>query len=79
MSQDNVVSFPKSMKDAIGAEQWQSLQGEFYLDCYFATFGKPADSPEQLKEWLDESKIFADTENPFFRGWLMRRLSEKDI
>jgi hypothetical protein len=54
------------------------LQGEFYLDCYFAQHGRAAEDPDELRAWLNEVKLFADTENPFFRGWLMRRLSEAD-
>ena len=78
MSDDSILPFPERLKDAVDEEQWRALQGEFYLDCYFAQHGKPADNPEQLREWLTEAKLFADTENPFFRGWLMRRLSEPD-
>jgi len=47
------------LRNAIDEQAWQALQGEFYLDCYFAHHGRAA-------------------ENPFFRGWLMRRLSEPD-
>ena len=78
MSNDNILPFPKQFRDAIDAEAWLKLQGEFYLDCYFAQHGKPAEDPETLREWLSEAKLFADTENPFFRGWLVRRLSEPD-
>lgn len=73
---DNIVQFPGSMKDAIDEKQWKELQAEFYLDCYFATKGVPAQDPEDLQQWLLEAKIKADIENPFFRGWLVRRLSE---
>jgi len=76
MSDDNVVTFPKSMKDAINAEHWRTMQGEFYLDCYLAYNGKPAESPEELHEWLKEAGIPADMENPFFRGWMVRKLCE---
>ena len=76
MSDDNILPFPKQMRDAIDEERWRALQGEFDLDCYFATHGRPAEDPEQLRAWLAEAKLFADTENPFFRGWLVRRLSE---
>ncbi|MGB5450460.1 MAG: hypothetical protein WBM71_16315 [Sedimenticolaceae bacterium] len=78
MSNDNVLPFPKQFRDAVDDEAWLKLQGEFYLDCYFAQHGKPAENPEVLREWLTESQLFADTENPFFRGWLVRRLSEPD-
>jgi hypothetical protein len=78
MSDDNILTFPNRMHDAIDKETWQVLQGEFYLDCYFSQHGKPADGPEQLRDWLAEAKLFADMDNPFFRGWLVRRLSEPD-
>lgn len=76
MADDNVVPFPRQMRDAIDDEQWQALQGEFYLDCYFAAHGKPAEDPEQLRNWLLKADLFAEVDNPFFRGWLVRRLSE---
>jgi len=76
MSHDNILPFPDRFRDAIDDEAWRSLQGEFYLDCYFAQHGRPAEDPEQLREWLKEAQLFADTDNPFFRGWLVRRLSE---
>ncbi len=77
MSEDNIVKFPNLMKDAVDEEQWKELQGEFYLDCYFAYNGKPADNPEQLGEWLKTAEIYATIDSPFFRGWLMRKLSEQ--
>ena len=73
---DNIVQFPGKMKDAIDEQQWKELQAEFYLDCYFATKGEPASNPDDLQKWLLDAKIKADIENPFFRGWLVRRLSE---
>ena len=76
MSDDNVLPFPDRFRDTIDDEAWRALQGEFYLDCYFAQHGRPAEDPEQLREWLQASRLFADTDNPFFRGWLVRRLSE---
>ncbi len=76
MSDDNVLPFPDRLRNAIDEEAWRALQGEFYLDCYFAQHGKPAAGPDELRAWLKEVKLFADTENPFFRGWLVRRLSE---
>lgn len=76
MSDDNILQFPDRLRDAIDEEAWRSLQSEFYLDCYLSQHGKPAEDPEQLRQWLTEAKVFADMENPFFRGWLLRRLSE---
>lgn len=76
---DNVLPFPHKLKDAIDEAQWKSLQAEFYLDCYLAAKGLPASDPEQLQQWLMEAKISADIENPFFRGWLVRRLSEERV
>ena len=73
---DNIVQFPGKMKEAIDEQQWKELQAEFYLDCYFATKGVPASNPDDLQSWLLEARIKADIENPFFRGWLVRRLSE---
>lgn len=78
MSNDNILPFPSMLRDGIDDEQWQALQGEFYLDCYFAQHGKPAEDPEQLREWLQKANMFADTESAFFRGWLLRRLSNAD-
>ena len=75
---DNILHFPSKIKDAIDEEQWKALQAEFYLDCYFAIKGVPASDPKELQEWLLEAKIKADIENPFFRGWLVRRLSEEN-
>lgn len=74
---DNVIKFPGNLKQAIEEEQWKALQAEFYLDCYFAATGAPASDPEELQRWLLEARIKADIENPFFRGWLVRRLSEE--
>ena len=73
---DNVLPFPGRLREGIDEAQWKSLQAEFYLDCYFAATGKPASDPQSLQDWLLEAKIKADMENPFFRGWLLRRLSE---
>ena len=77
MSNDNILRFPAELRDAIDDEQWMQMQGEFYLDCYYAQHGKPSEDPEQLREWLMEAQLFADMDNPFFRGWLVRRLSEE--
>lgn len=74
---DNIVRFPGRLKEQIDEENWKALQAEFYLDCYLATKGVPASDPGALKAWLLEAKIKADIENPFFRGWLVRRLSEE--
>ena len=41
-----------------------------------AQHGQPAEDPEQLRTWLEQAQLFAELENPFFRGWLVRRLSE---
>ncbi len=76
MSDDNILPFPKKMRDAIDEEAWRGLQGEFYLDCFFAQHGRPAEDPEELRQWLEQARLFADADNPFFRGWLVRRLSE---
>jgi len=77
MSKDNVIQFPRLLPDAIDKEKWHGLQAEFYLDCYSSHHGHPAEDPEQLREWLQEVQLYADMENPFFRGWLVRRLSEE--
>ena len=74
---DNVLPFPGKIKDGVDEKQWKILQAEFYLDCFFATKGKPANDPDELQQWLLQAKIKADIENPFFRGWLVRRLSEE--
>jgi hypothetical protein len=76
MSEDNVILFPHRFRDGIADQEWRELQGEFYLDCYFAQHGHPAENSEALLDWLRQAKLFANTENPFFRGWLLRRLSE---
>ena len=76
MSSENILPFPDRLRDAIDEEAWRSLQSEFYLDCFYAQHGRPAENPEELRDWLAGAQLFADTENPFFRGWLMRRLSE---
>ena len=39
MSRDNILPFPYKLKDAFDEAQWQSLQGEFYLDCFTAQHG----------------------------------------
>jgi len=75
---DNILQFPGKLKDAIDEQRWKELQAEFYLDCYFATKGEPASAPADLQAWLLQAKIKADMENPFFRGWLVRRLSEEN-
>ncbi len=78
MAKDNILNFPIHLRDAIDDEQWQKMQGEFYLDCFYAQHGHPAEEPDQLREWLQQAEIFAEMENPFFRGWLVRRLSEEN-
>ncbi|MCG6966022.1 MAG: hypothetical protein LJE59_05895 [Chromatiaceae bacterium] len=78
MPEDNVLPFPNKMRDAIDADHWVALQGEFYLDCFNAQHGRPAADPEELRVWLEQAQLFADVDNPFFRGWLVRRLSETD-
>ena len=78
MSKDNILTFPLHLRDAIGEDQWQQLQGEFYLDCYRSQNGRLPEDPEQLRGWLQEAELFAELDSPFFRGWLMRRLSETD-
>ncbi|MCB1723671.1 MAG: hypothetical protein KDJ39_08245 [Gammaproteobacteria bacterium] len=76
MPDDNVLPFPNRMPDAIDEERWRQLQGEFYLDCFFSQHGRPADGPDELHAWLQQARLFAELDNPFFRGWLVRRLSE---
>ncbi len=78
MPEDNILPFPDRWRNAIDEQAWQALQGEFYLHCYSAQHGRAAEDPDELRAWLNEVKLFADTENPFFHGWLMRRLSEAD-
>jgi hypothetical protein len=73
---DNILQFPDRMKEEIDEQQWKALQAEFYLDCYLAAKGEPASEPAELESWLLHARIKADIENPFFRGWLVRRLSE---
>jgi hypothetical protein len=75
---DNIINFPHKIKDTVDEEQWKALLAEFYLDCYFAARGLPASDPNELQKWLLTAKIKADMENPFFRGWLVRRLSEEN-
>ena len=76
MADNNILKFPGALRDAIDDEQWREMQGEFYLDCFYAQHGRRSDDPEQLRTWLLDAELFADLENPFFRGWLVRRLSE---
>ncbi|MEJ2590416.1 MAG: hypothetical protein P8178_03260 [Candidatus Thiodiazotropha sp.] len=78
MSGDNILPFPNRLKDAFDEAQWQSLQGEFYLDCFTAQHGAAPEDTDQLRAWLQEAQIYADLENPFFRGWLLRRLSDSE-
>jgi hypothetical protein len=78
MNDDNVIPFPGRLKDEVNEKQWKALQAEFYLDCYFAAKGYPANDPDELQNWLLHARIKADIENPFFRGWLVRRLSEEN-
>ena len=73
---DNVLQFPGNMKETIKEEEWKALQAEFYLDCYLAAKGEPAHKPDELEAWLLHARIKAELDNPFFRGWLVRRLSE---
>ncbi len=74
---DNIIPFPGKLKDAIDPERWRQLQGEFYLDAYHAQHGRDPEDPDALRAWLQEARLFADTDNPFFRGWLVRRLREE--
>ena len=76
MSDDNILTFPDQMRDAIDEDGWRALQGEFYLDCFFSQHGRPAEDPKELQTWLQQAQLFADVDNPFFRGWLLRRLNE---
>ena len=73
---ENILLFPDRVRQSIDENEWKSLQAEFYLDCYLAAKGHPASDPDDLQAWLLEARIKADMENPFFRGWLVRRLSE---
>ena len=73
---DNILPFPERIKEDIAEDEWKALQAEFYLDCYFANKGVAASDPEALEAWLLAARIKAEMENPFFRGWLVRRLSE---
>ncbi len=73
---DNVIQFPGVLQEAIKEEEWKALQAEFYLDCYLAAQGEPASNPADLEAWLLQARIKAELDNPFFRGWLVRRLSE---
>lgn len=75
---DNILNFPGKIKGEVDEKRWKSLQAEFYLDCYFAAQGEPACDPDDLQKWLLQAKIKAEIENPFFRGWLVRRLSEEN-
>lgn len=74
---DNIIQFPGSLKD-VDEQRWKALQAEFYLDCYFAIKGEAASDPQDLQDWILQAKIKAEMENPFFRGWLVRRLSEEN-
>ena len=74
---DNIVQFPGKLREEINEERWKALQAEFYLDCYLAIKGHPASDPADLEAWLLQAKIRAEMDNPFFRGWLVRRLSEE--
>jgi hypothetical protein len=76
MSDNKILQFPRLHRDAIDDEQWRAYQGEFYLDSFISHHGFAPEEPEQLRTWLQEVQLFADLENPFFRGWLLRRLSE---
>jgi hypothetical protein len=75
---DNILNFPNRFRDSVDEQRWKALQAEFYLDCYFAARGHPASDPDDLQAWLLQAKIKAEMENPFFRGWLVRRLSEEN-
>ena len=76
MADNKILQFPNKLRNAIDEDDWHAFQGEFYLDCFFSHHGYPAESPDQLQQWLRETELYADLENPFFRGWLVRRLSE---
>ncbi|MCB1790183.1 MAG: hypothetical protein KDJ27_03960 [Gammaproteobacteria bacterium] len=76
MSDDNVLPFPDRMRDAIDEERWRTLQAEFYLDCFYSQHGRAAEGPDELQDYLQRAQLFAHLDNPFFRGWLVRRLSE---
>ena len=78
MPDDNILPFPDQMRDAIDEDGWRALQGEFYLDCFFSQHGRPAEGPDELQAWLQQARLYADVDNPFFRGWLLRRLNEPD-
>ena len=73
---DNILPFPGSRVESISERDWKIFQAEFYLDCYLAAKGQPASDPDDLESWILESRIRAEIDNAFFRGWLVRRLSE---
>lgn len=75
MADDNVIPFPQIHRDAIDEDEWQHLQAEFYLDCFSANHGHAPEGPAELRAWLQQVELFAETDNAFFRGWLLRRLS----
>ena len=76
MSDDNIIPFPGRLKDAVDEQRWRNLQGEFYIDCFRASHDRDPEDPDELRAWLQQARLFADEQNPFFRGWLVRRLSE---
>ena len=53
MPEDNILPFPDRWRNAIDEQAWQALQGEFYLDCYFAHHGRAAEDPDELRAWLN--------------------------
>jgi hypothetical protein len=73
---DKVIPFPGNFEQSVGEAEWKALQAEFYLDCYLAARGRPASDPQDLQDWLLEARIPAEMDSAFFRGWLVRRLSE---
>ena len=79
MPDENIIPFPAKLHNAVDEEGWRLLQGEFYLDCFHAYKGHSVEDPEQLRVFLQEAEITADLQNPFFRGWLVRRLSEDNL
>ncbi len=49
-----------------------------YPGCFAAQHGTLPEEPHQLRCWLQQAELYAEMNNPFFRGWLVRRLSEAE-
>ena len=62
------------------AEQYRSLQAQFFLDYFAYKKGREAATTEELAQYLSELRKFEDLsrDSLLFKGWLIRYRVDQD-